>query len=53
MTGERNIIRAGYAWHVFAYFPCNSSAVRVAVRKTPRAAERFAKAFAKSLLVAP
>ena len=44
--GVRNVIRAGYSWHVFAYFPCNASGVRVVVRKTPEGAERFAKLFA-------
>jgi len=47
MKGERQLVRAGYAWHVFAQFPCNVSGVRVAVRKTPRGAEHFAKMFAK------
>jgi len=47
MKGIRNLNRAGYAWHIFAYFPCNAGGVRIAVRKTPEGAERFAKLFAK------
>lgn len=47
MTGERNLIRAGYRWHIFAYFSCNKpTGVRVAVRKTKRGAERFMVEFA-------
>jgi hypothetical protein len=47
VTGERRLVRAGHAWHVFAYFPCNAAGVRVAVRRSPRGAERFARAFAR------
>ncbi len=45
MTGERNMIRAGYRWDVFAKFACNASGVRVARRKTRRGAQRFADRF--------
>jgi hypothetical protein len=47
MYGEQNLIRAGYAWHVFAYFSCNSSGVRIAVRKTEQGAVRYGLAFAR------
>lgn len=47
MRGERRQARAGFRYHVFAYFPCNASGVRVAIRKTPAGAERAALAFAK------
>lgn len=47
MTGERNMIRAGYRWDVIADFSCNSSGVRVATRKTKRGASDFAKVFYK------
>lgn len=47
MIGERHQAKAGYRYHVFAYFPCNAAGVRIAVRKTARGAERFATAFAK------
>jgi len=43
MIGERNSIRGGYRWDVFADFLCNTSSVRVGTRKTKRGAERFAK----------
>lgn len=46
MRGERRLVRAGYRWHVFAYFPCNAAGVRVAVCRSPQGAERFASAFA-------
>lgn len=45
MTGERNMIRNGWRWDVIADFPCNSTGVRVATRKTKRGAARFAKEF--------
>ena len=48
MIGERNMIRAGYRWHVFAFFPCNASGVRVAIRKTLHGAVRFANWFSKT-----
>lgn len=47
MTGERNMIRDGYRWDVFAYFPCNAAGVRVATRKTRRGAERCADRFGR------
>lgn len=47
MTGERNMIRDGYRWDVFAYFQCNASGVRVAVRKTKRGAVQQAERFTK------
>jgi len=47
VQGERSLTHAGYAWHVFAYFPCNTSGVRVAVCKTSQGAERAARAFAR------
>jgi hypothetical protein len=47
MKGIRNVTRAGYAWHIFAYFSCNAGGVRIAVRKTPEGAERFAQIFSK------
>lgn len=50
--GDRNLVRAGFAWHVYAYFACNAAGVRVAVRKSSRGAERFALAFAKKNNVA-
>lgn len=45
MTGERNLIRAGYRWDVIADFPCNSAGVRVTTRKTKRGAGQFAEKF--------
>lgn len=47
MFGQRQMIRNGYRWDVFAYFPCNAGGVRVAVRKTPEGAARFAASFAR------
>lgn len=47
MTGERSLARNGYRWDVFAYFPCNASGVRVAVRKTSRGAAQFAARFGR------
>lgn len=37
----------GYSWFVYAYFPCNASGVRVGIRASQGAAERFARAFSK------
>jgi hypothetical protein len=37
----------GWAYHVFAYFPCNASGVRVAVKRSRAAAQKFADTFAK------
>jgi hypothetical protein len=45
MTGERNMIRSGWRWDVIADFPCNTSGVRVATRKTKRGAGQFARTF--------
>jgi len=47
VIGERNSIRSGYRWDVFASFVCNASAVRVATRKTKRGADRLAGRFAE------
>lgn len=47
MLGQGNMIEAGYRWDVIADFPCNSTGVRVAVRKTKRGAGEFAKLFYK------
>jgi hypothetical protein len=43
----RNVVKAGYTWQIFAEFPDNTGAVRVAVRKTPEGAARFAEIFYK------
>lgn len=48
MFGERRMIAAGYRWAVFAYFPCNASGVRVAIRKTRAGAIRVAERFTKT-----
>lgn len=45
MLGQGDMIKAGYRWDVFAYFPCNASGVRVAVRKTKRGAVQQAARF--------
>jgi len=47
MFGQQQMIRSGYRWDVFARFPCNAGGVRVAVRKTPEGAARFARRFAR------
>jgi hypothetical protein len=47
MKGIRNMTRLGYYWNIYAYFPCNAGGVRVATRKTPEGAERFARSFSK------
>jgi hypothetical protein len=48
VIGERSSIRSGYRWGVFANFICNTSAVRVGVRKMKRGADRLAKSFAEA-----
>lgn len=50
MIGERNSIRSGYRWDVFADFLCNTASVRVGTRKTKRGAEALAKRFAEANL---
>jgi hypothetical protein len=52
MFGERKMVRAGYAWHIFAKFPCNSGGVRIAIRKSSYGAERFAVKFSEQNNVA-
>jgi hypothetical protein len=47
VRGERKQAAAGYAYHLYAYFTCNASGARVAIRKTSRGADRFATTFAK------
>ena len=34
-------------WDIFAYFPCNASGVRVGVRRSIEAAQRFMDSFAR------
>jgi hypothetical protein len=46
------MVRAGYAWHIFAKFPCNSGGVRIAIRKSSYGAERFAVKFSEQNNVA-
>ncbi len=49
MKGERNMIRDGWRWDVFACFKGSGTGVRVAIRRTKRGAQRFADKLHRAL----